>query len=67
MTKGPIQPGRILENFESLVHEPEEFTSEEPTPTFRGENSISHFSQSDPHQKKLTEIPQRPVTKIWRS
>ena len=70
MTKDPIQPGRILENFQSLVHETEEHTplfGEEPTPTFGGKGLASHFSQENPQQKKLTEIPQRPVSKIWRN
>jgi hypothetical protein len=71
MTKGPIQPGRILENFQSLVHEGEEhipfISAEETTPTFRGENLASNFSQENPQQKKLTENLQRPISKIWRN
>jgi hypothetical protein len=70
MSKGPIQPGRILENFQSLLHGAEELNSlstlEETTPTFYGIKIESKYSPENPQQKKLTENPQRPISKIWR-
>jgi hypothetical protein len=71
MTKGPIQPGRILENFRSLLHEEAESTalshSEETTPTFYGIKTDSNYSRENPQQKKLTENLNRPISKIWRN
>jgi hypothetical protein len=71
MTKGPIQPGRILENFQSLLHGGEDpadrVPSEETTPTFHGLATRSGYSKENPDQKRLTVNIQRPVSKIWRN
>lgn len=71
MTAGPIQPGKILENFISLLDETEGASvpsfGDENTPTFHGQELESKFSKENPQQKKLTEKQQRPISKIWRN
>lgn len=70
MSSQSIKPGRILENFKSLL-EPEESPArppdpEENTPTYVGLGGKSQFSKENPETKKLTYLPARPLGKFWR-